>query len=123
MLNSKRKRILCIDDSPDNLDYHCFVLSGAGYEVETANNGIEGLEIASRSKFDLYFLDLFFPNENGFDLIKQFHELDTSVPIVVCSAGVQEWVRDKAIQAGARAFLGKPIAPSSLLETIARFLV
>ncbi len=113
-----RKRILCVDDSQDNCELLDFILSEAGYEIQSAQTTSEGLQLARSGEFKLYLLDLSFSDGNGLDLIEKIRAFDSSTPIVVCSGDVREAVQAKAMLVGAQAFITKPIDPDTFTQTI-----
>jgi CheY-like chemotaxis protein len=117
-----KKRILCVDDSPDNCELLSFILEDAGYEVETAPSVTEGWQLARSGEFKLYLVDLSLSDGSGFDLIEKIRAFDRSTPIVVCSAYLRESVQDEAKRVGAQAFLSKPIDPDQFAKTIAELL-
>jgi CheY-like chemotaxis protein len=117
-----KKRILCVDDSHDNCELLSFILSEAGYEIESAQKVAEGLRLAQQSEFALYLVDLSFSDGSGFDLIETIREFDARTPIIVCSGDVRESTQEEAMRLGAQAFITKPIDPDSLVIAIAEIL-
>jgi two-component system chemotaxis response regulator CheY len=115
-------KLLCVDDSKDNCELVHFILSEAGYEMQSAQTVTEGLQLARSGEFQLYLTDLSFSDGNGLDLIEKIRAFDTSTPIVVCSGDVREAVQAEAISLGAQAFLTKPIDVDLLVETIVEIL-
>lgn len=122
MWERDKKQILCVDDSHDNCDLLGFVLSEAGYELQTAQSVATGLQITRRSKFALYIVDLCFPGESGFDFIQEIRTVDQSTPIVVCSADSRLSVQKEAAQLNTQAFLTIPLDADRLIQTIAQLL-
>jgi CheY-like chemotaxis protein len=116
------KRILCLDDSKDSCDLLSFVLSEAGFEIEVAYTVAEGLKMARENQFSLYMVDLSFADGDGFDLIDNLREIDSSTPIVVCSGDVRESTQERAKQAGAQAFFTKPIELDEMERAIVGIL-
>ncbi|MGG6270465.1 response regulator [Leptolyngbya sp. AN03gr2] len=116
------KRILCIDDSQDNCELLSFILSEAGYEIESAQSLIGGLQMARSNEFQLYLIDLSFRDGSGMDLIEKIRKFDAVTPIVVCSGEVREAVQAEAISRGAQAFIIKPIEPDAFAQTIIEVL-
>jgi CheY-like chemotaxis protein len=119
---SVKKRILCLDDSKDNCDLLSFVLSEAGYEVESAYTLTEGLEIAVGSVFELYLVDLSFSDGDGFELIDKLREIDSSTPIVICSGDTRDSTQERAKHIGVQAFLTKPIDLDLMAKAIVEIL-
>lgn len=115
-------KILCVDDSKDNCDLLSFILFEAGYEVESAQSIVEGLQMAQTGEFKLYLVDLSFSDGNGFDLIQKLRMIDPTIPIIICSGDARETARTEATRVGIQTFLLKPIEPDSLADTIAEIL-
>ncbi len=113
-------QILIVDDD----ERHCAVLSKLLQEVGCrtleANDGEQGLKIAIAHCPDMILLDLAMPNMDGFDLIVhlQQHPETDAIPIIVSSANVFEENRQRSIQAGATAFVPKPLQRDELLNAI-----
>jgi DNA-binding response OmpR family regulator len=89
------------------------------FEVLTANNGVEALELAKNNLFDLILLDWEMPEMDGIDVLKllKSDELTQEVPIIMVTSNTSSEHLKTAIEAGAIDFLKKPIDP---LELIAR---
>jgi CheY-like chemotaxis protein len=119
----ERRRILCVDDSQDNCELFSFILSEAGYEMESAQSISEGIKVAQSGNFKLFLVDLSLLDGSGFELVEQIRAFDPLTPIVVCSGDGRDSTRDEAMRVGVQAFLTKPIAPDLLTQTIAKILV
>ncbi len=127
----KQARILVVDDEPQNVRYIQDVLGWAGYEnVEGVSEPKQALARMRQFDPDLIILDLLMPDKNGFELMDELAAWmpdDTFVPILVLTSDITREARRKALSAGARDFLTKPMSPTevrirvgNLLET--RFL-
>jgi len=111
------KRILVIDDAATVRMYHRQILEGAGFVVEEAINGIEALEKALSSTFDLYLVDVNMPKQDGYDFLRELRSRDISqAPAVMISTEAEERDRLRAYEAGANFYLVKPIKPDALLS-------
>ncbi|MCP4653497.1 MAG: response regulator [Candidatus Omnitrophica bacterium] len=116
------KRILIVDDEPDILRVAVFRLKKAGFEVATAINGQEGLEMAKKEKPDLIFLDLRLPVMDGYELC---HELKTNddlkhIPIILLTASAAQ-IGTRARQMGADDFITKPFDTDHLIKKAKKF--
>ncbi|HEY9803491.1 MAG TPA: CHASE2 domain-containing protein [Leptolyngbyaceae cyanobacterium] len=113
-------QILIVDDD----DHHCAILSSLLQEVGCrtleANDGEQGLKMAIANHPDIILLDLAMPNMDGFDFIVhlQKHPPSDAIPIIVSSANVFEENRQRSLQAGATAFIPKPLDRDELLNAI-----
>ncbi len=118
----KGKRILLVEDSPDNqLLVEC-VLKSKGLQVETAENGQLGVEKALSQEYDLVLMDVQMPVMDGYTAMKTLSERHYSKPIIALTAHAMKEDRQRCIDSGCVDFLTKPIKPSKLVETISRHL-
>jgi CheY-like chemotaxis protein len=112
------KTILVIDDDPGVVAIAKHAILSKGYEVITAKDGMEGLEILKGKKPDLILLDVQMPRLDGYGFIRQkFNDPDlTKIPVVVLTAmGKTEPLFKRY---GVKAYLLKPINTQDLLEKI-----
>jgi two-component system chemotaxis response regulator CheY len=109
------KRILIVDDAGTIRLYYRQVLEAAGYDVAEAANGLEGLEKALGSPFDLYLVDINMSQMDGLRFLKELRRHDLpQAPALVISSGAGPADRRAAWQAGANAYLVKPVRPDQL---------
>lgn len=110
------KKILVIDDAATVRMYHRSILESAGFTVEEAVNGIEALEKALQSPFDLYLVDVNMPKLDGYGFLKELRRQDLPQrPAVMISTEAQAKDKTQAYIAGANYYLIKPIKPQELL--------
>jgi putative two-component system response regulator len=107
----KPSQILVIEDDVMNSRLLTTILTRLGYTVETAFDGITGLEKAESSPPDLILLDLQLPRMHGYEVARHLKQADKTkiIPIVVVSSFAEVENRVKAFEAGADDFLSKPI--------------
>ena len=67
-------KVLVVDDDPDILELLKYNLKKEGYEIETADDGIKGVEIAKRFNPDLILLDIMMPQQDGVETCRQIRE-------------------------------------------------
>jgi DNA-binding response OmpR family regulator len=115
---SLRPRILYVEDHEDTLEMVSLVLSKNEFDVTTANTLKTGTELARQQNFDLYLIDLWLPDGVGVDLARSIRELDRNTPIVFFSAAAYEQDRADALEAGAQAYVTKPMVPSELCHVL-----
>lgn len=122
--NRPRPRVLVVDDEPDLVRILEFGLKAAGYAVETAPDGQEGLKKARESKPDVILLDLMLPKLDGYKVCRllKFDERYKHIPIVILSARTQEGDQALAHEMGANRFLTKPYEFSEILDHIQALL-
>ena len=111
-----RKTILLVDDDAAVRDGIANVLIGEGYEVTTAANGVEAIELAQRYSMDLVLLDLNLPRKNGWDTFETLSRQKPWVPFIIITARPNQLF--SALAAGAGALLEKPLDYPKLLQTI-----
>ena len=102
----------------------CSVLGSAGYDVETAVDGADGLERVQRGRFDLMLIDFVMPRLNGYQVAQAMRAIPglQRLPIVLVSAKAEQIGERFASQTGAAAVLQKPFTPQGLLDAVARSL-
>jgi DNA-binding response OmpR family regulator len=114
-------RILIIDD-----DYHILkmmkkMLERAGFEVELASNGNEGLKVFKTTPADLVICDIIMPEKEGLETIREMKRLYTNLKILAMSGGGR--VTTKSYLNTARAFgatktMGKPFSQKQMVSTV-----
>jgi two-component system phosphate regulon response regulator PhoB len=111
------ERILVVDDEPDLLELVRCNLSQAGFDVETATGGQEGLDKARRHRPDLVVLDLMLPDVPGTEVCRRLRtdaELG-GVPILMLTARSEEIDRVVGLELGADDYVTKPFSPRELV--------
>ena len=111
------KRILVVDDERQIIRMLRASLQSSGYEVLTANNGVEGLEKFGSGRPDLIITDLAMPEMNGLELTQAVRRLDRP-PIIVLSVRDTDVMKVKALDEGADDYLTKPFSMPELLARI-----
>ncbi|MBE9181163.1 CHASE2 domain-containing protein [Oculatella sp. LEGE 06141] len=119
-IKSEQPTILIVDDSSETRSMMVSLLEPIGFETIEADNGQVGLDLAAVHHPDLVLTDLTMPEMNGFELMRQLrtHPQLKDVAIVVASASVFEADRQESLNAGANAFLPKPIQMDHLLNVL-----
>jgi len=124
-------RILIIDDDPDITEAMTVVLENKGYEVQSAQDGAEGMERLKQSRPDLIVLDVMMrTSQEGFDFSRELkHNPDyKDIPILMLTAVKQKTGLDFKAEAGDESwlpveeFLDKPVKPDVLLEKVESLL-
>jgi DNA-binding response OmpR family regulator len=117
-LDKNKKTILVIDDDKSILRTFTRILTKAGYEIDVAETGKEAVEKAEQHKYNLALVDVRLPDIDGADLLlKMQNSLHDTVKIVITGFPSLE-VGVKALDAGADAYLVKPVKPEELLALI-----
>jgi len=100
-----------------------FRLKRDGYEVETAKDGREALEMLKRGKFNLVTTDLMLPFVTGLEVLSYIKLAMPNMPIIVLSGDNAEGTVSEAFKLGADDYLKKPFNPSELSRRVKRLLV
>lgn len=111
-------KVLLVDDSALARRSMRHILASAGYEVVEAEDGMTALERYFIEKPDLVVLDLVMRGMYGLDVLAKLRELDPRARIVVVSADIQQSSQQMVHDAGASAFLSKPVEPARVLDVI-----
>ena len=114
------KKILVIDDYPDNVFLIQDRLEKAGYEVFTAYDGTTGLEKAFEENPDLILLDVMMPDISGFEVCKRFAADDRTkfIPVILLTALIDTENVREGLEAGAFDYIKKPFNKAELLSRI-----
>lgn len=113
------KRILIVDDAATVRMYHRGILESGGYTVTEAWNGIEGLEKALETPFDLYIVDINMPKLDGYGFLRELRQQDVpQKPAIMISTEATITDEGAAYRAGANGYLIKPARPSQLLSSV-----
>lgn len=118
------KNILIVDDSASIRQMLGFTLRSAGYDVDEAVDGKDGLGKAQRKAYQLVFTDQNMPNMDGLSLIKSLRGLPTykSTPILMLTTESSDAMKQQGRAAGATGWLVKPFDPPKLLEVTRKVL-
>jgi PAS domain S-box-containing protein len=116
-------RILVVEDNPTNRMIATKLLENLGASVETAADGLLGVEAATRGAFDLILMDVQMPGIDGLEASRRIRALGgpaAATPIVALTANVLSHQRQAYLEAGMDGVVAKPISPAALLGEIAR---
>ena len=108
-------RILWVDDEIDLLQPYIIYLNGKGYDVTTASNGQDALEIVGARTFDIVFLDENMPGLTGLETLQEIKRLRPEVPVVMITKSEEEHIMEQAIGEKIADYLIKPVNPSQIL--------
>jgi signal transduction histidine kinase/ligand-binding sensor domain-containing protein/DNA-binding NarL/FixJ family response regulator len=118
------KKVLIVDDVPQNRIMLMDALMPLGFEILDAENGQECLDMLDDVKPDLIVMDVMMPVMNGWEVTQRIRRLPelTDVPIIIVTASTTKEDETKSYAAGANAFLPKPIEHDALFRTIGELL-
>ncbi|MGB1937470.1 MAG: response regulator transcription factor [Akkermansiaceae bacterium] len=116
--------VLVIEDEEDIADLVAFNLRRAGYQVETASDGIKGLGAAKALLPDLIVLDLMMPGMDGISLFKELKREPATrvIPVIMLTARGQTEDRIRGLEVGADDYMTKPFSPKELSLRVANLL-
>jgi CheY-like chemotaxis protein len=122
--DGERKRLLVVDDVPQNRAMMLDLLQDAGFIVAAATNGLECLVLLDSFKPDLILMDVMMPVMDGNETTRRIRMMPGwgAIPIVAVTASATAEDERKSRDAGASAFLAKPIDHDLLLRTIGALL-
>lgn len=118
------KRVLIVEDTEDNRRIMRIVLTGAGFEVVEAEDGLSGVTAAAKHKPDLILMDIQLPVIDGYEAtrrIKAIPELK-GIPIIAVTSYALSGDESKARDAGCDGYVAKPFSPRQLLDQVKSFL-
>ncbi len=119
-----KRRILVCDDDDMLVELLRYRLTARGYDVLTAHNGGEGLEIARSERPDAIVLDAMMPVMDGYQVLRQLRadaEL-VAIPVIMLTARRQEQDIVGALELGANDYLVKPFIPEELITRMTRLI-
>ncbi len=115
-------RVLAVDDSRTMRDMLRLALSGAGFEVTLAEDGVDGLEVLKGINPEVIITDINMPNMDGFGFIENVRktEKDRATPILVLTTESAGELKTRARDAGATGWIVKPFDKEKLVHAIQR---
>lgn len=114
------RRILVVDDDPAVVDLVRDLLSPMGYAVETAGDGVQGLALYRKKKFDLLILDGRMPRVDGLELLDTIRAMPEGAkqPVIMLSAEGMLGPINKAYGLGITAWIAKPFTAKDLFAKV-----
>ncbi len=117
------EKALVIEDNPDNFRLISYPLKRAGYQIDWAVDGLNGLKMALAGEYLFILLDVGLPDVDGLEVARKIREVDQHIPIIALTSFAMTGDREKALAAGCNGYLEKPIDTESIIaniETIVR---
>ncbi len=111
-------RVLITDDSLLQRKTLSAIVIDAGHEVDTACNGQEAVEKIQSNPPDCLLLDMLMPVMDGIQVLEHLESQGITVPVIVLTADVQEWLKNRCIELGVKNFLNKPIKQDQLRHAL-----
>ena len=114
--------ILVVDDSAYSRKKARLALKNEGYEIVEAKNGREGLDKMAEHSPDCVLLDLLMPEMDGFEVLEDPQSQNSSIPILVVSADIQESTMSRVFELGAKDMLNKAYKEDELQRKVGELL-
>lgn len=111
-------RLLWVDDEIDMLRAHILFLEKKNYEVVTATNGPDAIDLCREQSFDLVLLDENMPGLSGLETLMRLKDIVPNVPVVMVTKNEEEDIMDQAIGSKIADYLIKPVNPKQILLTL-----
>jgi two-component system KDP operon response regulator KdpE len=108
----RKQRVLVVDDDPRIIRFIRASLMAHGYDVLTAINGEEALEVVKMNTPDIMLLDIRLPVKDGFEVLQELRTF-SSMPVIAFSANGS--VSKQALSLGANDFISKPFIPDEMI--------
>jgi DNA-binding NtrC family response regulator len=121
-ISQPKARLLVVDDDPSTVNALEMLLQQAGYEVRTAEDGVEALQRFADSAADVVVTDVNMPKMTGIELLKELRKQDPTLPVIVCTASGDVATAIDAMRAGAESYLAKPVELDALVIAVERAL-
>ena len=120
----KPTKILYVEDDPGSQTLVSRVLAAEGYRVVLANNGLEGIDVATRERPDLILMDINIGDLDGYEVTTKLRSVEDlqHVPIIALTANVLKGDRERALIAGCDGYISKPIDVDEFPRQIEAFL-
>jgi CheY-like chemotaxis protein len=118
------KRILMVEDEPNNMKLLRDLLQKFGYETIEAADGEEGVELTRKIKPDLVLMDIMMPRLDGLEATRILKaDISTkNIPVVALTAFAMSGDKERALEAGCDGYITKPVDVHGLLKTVEQFL-
>ena len=119
-------RVLVVDDNPMNLTVFKSLIKQTQVQIDTANDGDEGLLLANGKKYDIIFLDHMMPHKDGIETLHEMQANDScpnlATPVICLTANAISGAREQYMEAGFNDYLTKPIESDKLEEMLITYL-
>lgn len=117
-------KILIAEDDQDIRELISLTLQFSGFEVGSAGDGMQALEMAQQEPYDLIILDVRMPRMTGYEVCRRLRESASlrDIPVVFLSAKGQEQEIQEGLDAGGDHYILKPFAPDALAQKIREVL-
>lgn len=117
-----KAKILWVDDEVEFLQPHILFLKDKGYDVSTAVNADDAIDLIRQHSFDLVLLDEMMPGKDGLVTLTEIKKLNPGLPVIMITKNEEESLMEEAIGAHINDYLTKPVNPSQILSAAKKIL-
>jgi len=117
------EKILVVDDEENILTAFNRILEDKGYNITTASNGTQAINLANNNKFDLIIMDINMPEINGLEALKKIKELKPKTPIIMMTGFDSSEITIETMSIGAYDYISKPFNITDLQALIEKALI
>lgn len=115
-------RILWADDEMELLRSHLLFLERKGYDVVTATNGTDAVELCQQQQFDVILLDEMMPGITGLQALERIKLIQPTVPVVMVTKSEEENIMNEAVGRNIADYLIKPVNPNQILLSLKKLI-
>ncbi len=118
------KKVLVIEDNPDNLRLISYALRRNGYEIISSDNGEDGIELAMKEDPFFIIIDVNLPGIDGLEVARRIRNLHPKkdIPLIAITSYAMVGDRERIMEAGFNGYFEKPIDPLTIMDSIHRVL-
>ncbi|OFX82769.1 MAG: hypothetical protein A2X00_05910 [Bacteroidetes bacterium GWE2_32_14] len=122
-LNKLKKniRILVAEDNIINQKVAQTIFKNLGYEIVLAQNGKDCVKKVKEEKYDIIFMDIMMPEQDGLEATAEIRSIGNKIPIVAMTANAREEDKMKAIDSGMNHYLSKPVRIEEIKEVLIKY--
>jgi len=123
-MKKKDIKLLLVDDEPDILEIVSYNLQNEGYQIFTATNGIEAIEMAKKTNPHLILLDIMMPEMDGIEACEKIREIKGLEDVIIAffTARGEDYSQVAGFDAGADDYITKPVKPKVLVSKVKSLL-
>ncbi|WP_345891388.1 two-component system sensor histidine kinase RcsC [Dickeya oryzae] len=114
-------RLLVVDDHPINRRLLADQLGSLGYQVMTANDGVDALDVLAKNPADIVLTDVNMPNMDGYRFTQRLREMGQTLPVIGVTANALAEERQRCLQAGMDNCLSKPVTLDTLQQSLSYY--
>lgn len=119
--NLNDKKILLVEDNPDNQALFSYYIRSVGADLDLANNGVEAIQKIHDGQYDAVLMDLQMPELDGYEATKILRNEGYKKPIIALSAHAMKEVKERCLANGFDGYISKPVEKIELIRAVAEF--